>query len=129
VATPSTAVTLFAPNDRAFQLLAYDLTGKWSFTEAAVLAAIVSKVGTGEALTKVLTYHVVPGKVLKADVRINEDIQTLNAGQTVKAVPNKFGVQIQDAAPLRDPYLVNTDIDAGHSVIHSISRVLVPGNL
>jgi uncharacterized surface protein with fasciclin (FAS1) repeats len=129
VKTPSTAVTLFAPNDRAFQLLAYDLTGKWSFTEAGVLAAIVSKVGTGDALTKVLTYHVVSGKVLKADVRINEDIQTLNAGQTVKAVPNKFGVQIQDAAPLRDPYLVNTDIDAGHSVIHSISRVLVPGNL
>ncbi len=129
VTSPSTAVTLFAPNDRAFQLLAKDLTGKWYFTEQGVLNAIVGAVGTGETLTKVLSYHLVGAKVVKADVPLNTPIETLNDGQTITVKATSYGIKIQDASPLRDPYLVRTDIDAGHSVIHSISRVLVPGNL
>lgn len=129
VQDPSTAITLFAPNDRAFQLLAKDLTGKWYFTEQGVLNAIVGAVGSGDALTKVLSYHLVNGKVVKADVPLNTAIPTLNDGQTVTVTPTRYGIKVQDAAPFRDPYLVATDIDAGHSVIHSISRVLVPGNL
>lgn len=125
----STAVTLFAPNDRAFQLLAKDLTGKWYFTEQGVLNAIVGAVGKGEKLTKVLSYHLVAGKVVKADVPLNKPIATLNGDQTITVKATRYGIKIQDAAPFRDPYLIRTDIDAGHSVIHSISRVLVPGNL
>ncbi len=130
VTSPETEATLFAPNDRAFQLLAKDLTGKWYFTEKAVLGAIVAKVGTGDALTRVLTYHVVGGKFLKAQVPLKTDIPTLNAGQTVRLVPNAFGIEVRDnVAAFRNPYLVRTDIPAGSSVIHSISRVLIPTNL
>lgn len=130
VQDPATAVTLFAPNDRAFQLLAHDLTGTWYSTEAGVLQAIVGKVGTGASLTKVLTYHVVGGKFVKADVPLKTPIPTLNPGQTVRVVPNLLGIQVKDnVSAFRDPYLVRTDIDAGKSVIHSISRVLIPTNL
>ncbi len=130
VTSGDTAVTLFAPNDRAFQLLAKDLTGKWYWTESGVLNAIVGAVGTGEALTKVLTYHVVGAKVVKADLPLNTAIPTLNDGQTVTAKKKAFGIMLKDGnRDLRNPYIVRTDIDAGHSVIHSISRVLVPSNL
>lgn len=130
VTDPATSVTLFAPNDRAFQLLAFDLTKKWYFTEQGVLNAIVGAVGVGQSLTKVLTYHVVGAKVVKADVPLNTPIPTLNGGETVTVSANRYGIQVKDNAPaFRNPYLVNTDIDAGRSVIHSISRVLVPSNL
>ena len=137
VTAASTAVTLFAPNDRAFQLLAKDLTGNWYWTEQAVLNAIVGAVGDGSGqvnLTNVLTYHVVDGKFLKADVvpLIGSPIGTLNEGNsfTVQA-PNRFGfIEIDDEVDgFRNPYLVRTDIDAGNSVIHSISRVLIPADV
>jgi uncharacterized surface protein with fasciclin (FAS1) repeats len=129
VQDPKTAVTLFAPNDRAFQLLAFDLTGKWYATEAGVLKAILGVVGDpeGELLTTVLTYHVVGGKVTKAEVPIKENIPTASGLDfQVKAGP--FGtLRIDDDnTSLRDPFIIRTDIDAGHSVIHSVSRVIMP---
>lgn len=135
VTSPATAVTLFAPNDRAFQLLAYDLSGKWLFTEQAVLDAIVGQVKAGKVnLTNVLTYHVVDGKFTKADVvpLIGTPIETENAGHFITVQPpNKLGqIAIKDEVDaFRNPTLVRTDIDAGHSVIHSISRVLIPSNV
>ena len=95
-----------------------------------MLNAIVGAVGVGESMTKVLTYHVVGARVVKADVPLNTPIPTLNGGETVTVAANKYGIQVKDNADaFRNPYLVNTDIDAGNSVIHSISRVLVPSNL
>ncbi len=130
VTDSTTAVTLFAPNDRAFQLLAKDLTGKWYWTESAVLKAIIGAVGTGDALTKVLSYHLVGGKVVKADVPLNTAVPTLNEGETITFKATRYGIQVKDnAKDFRNPTLVRTDIDAGRSVIHSISRVLVPSNL
>lgn len=130
VQDPNTAVTLFAPNDRAFQLLAKDLTGKWYWTEKGVLNAIVGAVQAGTVdLGNVLTYHVVAGKFVKAEVPLRTPIATLN-GDTVKVVPKRFGIKVKDnAADFRNPYLLKTDIDAGHSVIHSLSRVLIPNNV
>lgn len=134
VTSPSTAVTLFAPNDRAFQLLAYDLTGRWYLTEQGVLNAVVKQVAAGKVnLTNVLTYHVVGGKFTKADVvpLIGQPITTLNGGTFTVKAPNRFGqIEIKDEVDaLRNPFLVRTDIDAGSSVIHSISRVLIPANV
>ena len=134
VQDPTTAVTLFAPNDRAFQLLAKDLTGKWLWTEQAVLNAIVGAVTAGNVnLRNVLTYHVVGDKFLKADVvpLIGSPIPTLNGGTITVQAPNRFGfIEIKDEVDsFRNPYLITTDIDAGNSVIHSISRVLVPANV
>lgn len=129
VTNPATAVTLFAPNDRAFQLLAHDLTGKWFATEAGVLGAIVGAVGNpkGDPLTTVLKYHVVGAPVPKAQVPLNEDIDTLSGLDfQVKAGP--FGsLRIEDDnTKLRDPFIIRTDIAAGNSVIHSVSRVIMP---
>ncbi|HEX6888060.1 MAG TPA: fasciclin domain-containing protein [Candidatus Nanopelagicales bacterium] len=127
VQSPSTAVTLFAPNDRAFQLLAFNLTGRWYATEAGVLKGIVEAVGTGDVLGSVLLYHVVGGKVVKADVPLKTDIPTLN-GQTFQVDVTSFGtLRIEDANDgFRDASIIRTDIDAGNSVIHSVSRVIMP---
>ena len=128
----ATSVTLFAPNDRAFQLLAYDLTGDWFFTEAQVLGAIVEAVEAGAVdLTNVLEYHIVGGRIEKAAVPFNTPVPTLS-GDTITFRPRFFGffVELQDnVAAFRNPFLVRTDIDAGNSIIHSISRVLIPVNV
>ena len=41
-ADPATAFTVFAPNDRAFQVLVASLTGKWYWTEAGVTNALIA---------------------------------------------------------------------------------------
>ena len=132
VTSAATEVTLFAPNDRAFQLLAFDLTGQWLFTEQAVLDTIVGAVQSGAVdLTNVLTYHVVAGKILRADVPLNTPVGTLN-GDTIRFRPRFFGffVELRDNVDaFRNPFLLRTDLDAGGSVIHSISRVLIPVNV
>ena len=132
VTDASSELTLFAPNDRAFQLLAYDLTGNWYYTEDKVLNAIVGAVQAGAVdLTNVLTYHVVAGKILKADVPINTPVGTLN-GDTIEFRSRFFGFFVElvdNVSTFRNPYLVRTDLDAGLSVIHSISRVLIPVNV
>lgn len=133
VTDPSAELTLFAPNDRAFQLLAKDLTGRWYWTETKVFRALKRAVNSGAVdLTNVLTYHVVGGKVVKADVPVNTPIATLNGGEiTVK--PKRFGLlRIADEVDaFRNPYIVRTDLGAerSNSVIHTISRVLVPANV
>ena len=53
-------LTAFIPNDRAFQVLAYDLTKRWPGTEAKTFSALVDAVGV-DAVEQVLLYHVVPG--------------------------------------------------------------------
>ena len=132
VTDPATAVTLFSPNDRAFQLLAYDLTGTWFWTETQVLDAIVGAVQAGAVdLTNVLTYHVVDGRVERADVPLNTPVPTLN-GDTIEFRARFFGrfIELRDNVnAFRNPYLLRTDIDAGNSVLHSISRVLIPVNV
>jgi uncharacterized surface protein with fasciclin (FAS1) repeats len=132
VQNPDTAVTLFAPNDRAFQLLAKDLTGRWFATETQTFNALAKAVASGDVnLTNVLTYHVVGGKVVKADVPFNTPVTTLNGGD-IKFKKKWFGIRIQDeVSAFRNPTIIRTDIGAksSHSVIHSISRVLIPANV
>ena len=132
VTDAATEVTLFAPNDRAFQLLAFDLTGHWFRTEAEVLDAIVGAVVAGDVdLTNVLTYHVVGARVERRDVPLNTPVETLN-GDTITFRSRFFGflVELEDSVDaFRNPFLVRTDINAGKSVIHSISRVLIPANV
>jgi uncharacterized surface protein with fasciclin (FAS1) repeats len=132
VTDPKTAATLFAPNDRAFQLLAKDLTGRWFATETQTFNALAKAVANGDVnLTNVLTYHVVGGKVVKADVPFNTPVATLNGGEIIFK-KSWFGIRIQDeVSAFRDPTIIRTDIgaDSSHSVIHAISRVLIPANV
>jgi len=72
-------------------------------------------------LTRVLTYHVVPGRVAKADVPIGQAIATLEGGRfTVDA-----GFGITDARH-RHSRITATDIAASNGLIHVVDRVLLP---
>lgn len=99
--------TVFAPTDEAFAALPAE-------TIEALLA-------DPEALANVLTYHVLSGQVLAADVIAggNTAINMLNGSQA-QIMVNNGGVKIDDAN------IVQTDILASNGVIHVIDKVIVP---
>jgi uncharacterized surface protein with fasciclin (FAS1) repeats len=103
-------LTVFAPTNAAFA----DLLAELKITKAALLADTA-------LLTKVLTYHVVPGLVLKADVPVGKPITTLE-GDTF-TVDGKF--KITDQAG-RTSSIVATDVLAKNGVIHVIDKVILP---
>ena len=104
VLTDNGPFTVFAPTNEAFSKIPEE-------TLNGLLA-------DPEALASVLTYHVVPGKVMAADVVTLTEATTLN-GEVVK-IDTTQGVMINDAK------VVATDIEAGNGVIHVIDTVLLP---
>ncbi|MCX7925349.1 MAG: fasciclin domain-containing protein [Fimbriimonadales bacterium] len=96
--------TVFAPTDEAFAQIPQD-------TLQAVLA-------NKEQLTAILTYHVVPGKLMAADVVRSSQLQTVQ-GQSI-TVNTEGGVQVDGAN------VIQTDIEADNGVIHVIDRVIMP---
>jgi len=96
--------TVFAPTDEAFAKI----------PKAKLDALLKDKA----ALTKVLTYHVVPGKVLAADVKPGAVKTVEGANLTVTA---KGGKVMVDKA-----HVVKTDIAADNGVIHVIDTVVMP---
>ena len=99
--------TVFAPSDDAFAKLP-------AGTVEALLADIPK-------LTAILTYHVVAGKVMAADVvKMNgQSAATLN-GASVK-VSTSNGVQLNDGINV-----TAIDIECSNGVIHVIDAVLIP---
>ncbi|WP_373184529.1 fasciclin domain-containing protein [Halopseudomonas sp.] len=97
--------TVFAPTDEAF--------GK---IPAADLDALLAD---KEKLTQVLTYHVVPGKVMAADVVAMDSAETVQ-GSAIE-IDASNGVMVDSAN------VVKTDIEASNGVIHVIDAVLMPG--
>ena len=97
--------TVFAPTDEAFAALPEGLLD-------TVLA-------DQELLTSILTYHVVPGAVLAADV-VTLDSATTVQGEDVQITVDGDSVMV-DAATV-----VTTDIEASNGVIHVIDSVLLP---
>ena len=70
-------------------------------------------------LTKILTYHVVPGKVLAADLQPQQSVKTVE-GQDVD-------IQVADGkATINGCNIVTTDLEASNGVIHVIDCVLTP---
>jgi uncharacterized surface protein with fasciclin (FAS1) repeats len=96
--------TVFAPTDDAFAKL----------PEGTLDALLKDK----EKLTKVLTYHVVPGKVMAADVVKIKEAKTVE-GQKI-SIDTSDGVKVDDAK------VVKTDIVASNGVIHVIDSVILP---
>lgn len=97
--------TVFAPTDEAFAAL----------PQEKLEALLKDK----KALTSVLTYHVVPGKVMAADVVKLESAKTAQ-GQ-VLAINAKDGkVRVNEAN------VIKTDILCANGVIHVIDAVLMP---
>jgi uncharacterized surface protein with fasciclin (FAS1) repeats len=105
------------------------LKGKGPFTVFAPTDAAFAKLPAGTVegllkdkakLTKILTYHVVPGKVMAADVVKLKDAKTVE-GSTVK-IDTSNGVKINNAA------VVKTDVEASNGVIHVIDTVIMPAS-
>ena len=101
--------TVFAPTDAAFKKL-----------PKGTLASLLKPENKGK-LTAILTYHVVSGKVMAADViklKNRTKVKTVN-GKSI-TVNNKHGVKINHSKVLK------TDIEASNGVIHVIDTVLLP---
>jgi len=130
-------LTAFIPDDRAFQVLARDLTGTWPTTEKRTLNALVAAAGV-DAIEQVLLYHVVPGAAItrKAAVNANGVVLTTAEGATIKVrVFSRYLPIVElrdqdpdDVNPFLDPRAL--DINAGNAqVAHGIVLVLRPVDL
>ena len=97
--------TVFAPTDDAFNAL-----------PAGVIDDLLADV---PALTEVLTYHVVAGKYMAADVVTLPTIATVQGDDIVITVDGTT-VQIDGAT------VVQTDIETSNGVIHVIDAILIP---
>ncbi len=95
--------TVFAPTDEAFAKIPK--------------AKLDSLLADKAALTKVLTYHVVPGKVMAKDVAAGK-VKTVQ-GQEL-TLTTSGGVMVDQSK------VVATDVAASNGVIHAIDTVLMP---
>ena len=96
--------TVFAPTDDAFAKIPKD----------QLEALIANKT----QLTAVLTYHVVPGKVMSTDLTNGMIVKTIQGGNLTINTTN--GVTVNDAK------VVQADIVTKNGVIHAIDAVLIP---
>ncbi len=99
--------TVFAPSDAAFAKL-----------PAGTVEALVKPEAKAK-LTGILTYHVVAGKVMAADVVKLTSAKTVE-GQSVTVVVKDGKVHIDNAT------VVTADIVCDNGVIHVIDSVLLP---
>ena len=97
--------TVFAPTNEAFQSL---------FSQLGVNGI---EDLSAEQLTPILTYHVVSGKIMSADLS-NSSVATLN-GQKIK-------VDLTDGVKINESKVVAADVEGKNGVIHVIDRVLLP---
>lgn len=96
--------TVFAPSDEAFAKL-----------PAGTVDSLLKDI---PELTKILTYHVVPGKVMSSDV-VNLDKATTVQGSDL-TIDASSGVKVNAAM------VVKADIEADNGVIHVVDMVLLP---
>lgn len=96
--------TVFAPSDEAFKAV--------SAQTMAELAA------DKELLKSVLTYHVLPGRVMAADAK-NGNVKTVQGSNLAVSKAGTF-VTVEDAL------VTNADVVATNGVVHIIDKVLMP---
>ena len=97
--------TVFAPTNEAFAKI----------PKATLDGLLADKA----ALTKILTYHVVAGKVMASEVVAMHSAKTVE-GSDVIIKAEQSGVHINDAK------VIATDIECDNGVIHVIDTVLMP---
>ena len=98
--------TVFAPTDEAF---------------AALPAGTVEdllKPENKDKLVAILTYHVVPGKVMSTDLKDDTMAKTVQGGE-VK-------IDLDNGAMINDAKVVTADVAADNGVIHVIDKVIIP---
>ena len=99
--------TVFAPTDEAFEAL----------PEGTVDTLLMPE--NQDQLTAILTYHVVPGKVMSGDLSDGMTAETVQ-GETV-TIMTEGGVTVDGAN------VTTADIEASNGVIHVIDAVIMPG--
>ncbi len=100
--------TVLAPTDEAFAALPAGVLDKLLLPE------------NKDLLAKILTYHVIPGKVMAADVT-DGDVATVE-GQNV-TFSTADGVSVNGAK------VITADVEASNGVVHVIDVVLVPADV
>ncbi|MFN6481932.1 MULTISPECIES: fasciclin domain-containing protein [unclassified Nostoc] len=103
-------LTIFAPTDAAFAKLPQDALQE------------LLKPDNKEVLIKILTYHVVSGKVLSTDLKSGE-VKSLEGGTINVKVDPTTGVTVNDAK------VTQADITGTNGVIHAIDQVILPPDL
>ena len=101
--------TVFAPTNEAFARL-----------PAGTLEMLLLPENK-DKLVAILTYHVVSGKVMAADVVTLTEATSLE-GDAIVISASESGVMVDEAN------VVATDIEASNGVIHVINAVLVPNS-
>ena len=99
--------TVFAPTDAAFKKL-----------PAGTVESLLKPENKAK-LTAILTYHVVPGKVMSGDIKGKKLNAKSVQGQTI-AVDATSGVKVDNAK------VVKADIVTSNGVIHVIDTVILP---
>lgn len=102
--------TVFAPTNEAFAALPAGLVDKLLLPE------------NKDVLTQILTYHVVAGKVMAADVAAGEV-------ETVEGSPITIAVADGKVTLNGSANVVATDVLASNGVIHVIDAVILPPGL
>jgi uncharacterized surface protein with fasciclin (FAS1) repeats len=98
--------TIFAPTDEAFAEL-----------PEGTLETLL-KPENKSKLAAILTYHVVPGKLMAVDV------VSLNSATTVNG--QDVAIDVGDGVRVNDAKVIRTDIMAKNGVIHTIDKVILP---
>ncbi len=99
--------TVFAPSDDAFAKL-----------PAGTVESLVKPENKAK-LVAILTYHVVPGKVMSKDIA-GKTLQVKTVEGSEIAIDATSGVRVNDAT------VVTADIEATNGVIHVIDSVIMP---
>ena len=99
--------TVFAPTDAAFAKL-----------PAGTIASLLKPKNKAK-LVAILTYHVVPGKVMASDI----------AGKSLKVASvqgSKISVEAHSGVMVDKAKVVKADVEASNGVIHVIDTVIMP---
>ncbi len=100
--------TVFAPTDEAFADIQSEVDN-------------LLKPENKEKLAKILTYHVVSGETMAADLEDGQELTTVE-GSTLKVTVEDGKVTVGGAN------VTSADISASNGVIHVIDKVLLPGD-
>lgn len=100
--------TVFAPTDEAFAAL----------PEGTIENLLLPE--NKDQLTAILTYHVIPGKVMSTDLSDGMAATTVQGGDLT--------VDLSDGVKINTASVVTADIEASNGVIHVIDAVILPGS-
>lgn len=99
--------TVFAPTDEAFAAL----------PDGTVETLLMPE--NKDQLVAILTYHVVPAKVMSGEL-VDQTVsaKTVNGGELI--IDGRDGVKVNDAM------VIQADIEASNGVIHVVDQVIIP---